>query len=259
MTVNRPNFFSESIPSKVEVLSCRFIPFQAAPFKDNQSMIVLGLDTSAGASSVALIDEHGLLGEYFINTGPPHSQRLIFMLDELLKRAGLDLKEIAGLAVAVGPGTFTGLRVGLSTAKGLALGLNISLLSVPTLDALAQAAPYSQHLLCPILDARKKQLYSALYRWEAEGWTKLTPDLLLTPAELAAKIDQPVIFLGDAVSEYGEFLQHTLGKQARFAPAHLCFPRAHQVAQLGLRELKAGRTVSAQELVPRYVRRDPLL
>ncbi len=137
----------------------------------------------------------------------------------------------------------------------MALGLNIPLLPIPTLDALAQAVPYSQRLLCPILDARKKQLYAALYCWKAKAWDKLTPDLLLTPAELAAKIDQPVMFLADAASEYGEFLQHTLGERARFAPQNFCFPRAQQVAELGLVELKAGRTVSAQELVPHYVRR----
>ncbi len=218
-------------------------------------MIVLGLDTSTRAGSVALMDENGLLGEYFLGAGPPHSERLLFMLDELLGRAGLDFKEIDGLAVAVGPGAFTGLRVGISVAKGLALGRRMPLLPIPTLDALALAIPYSNDLICPILDARKKQVYTALYIWEGEDLTKLTPDLLLTPVELAAKITKPVVFLGDALAVYGEFLCDALKGSARLAPAHLCLPRASRVAQLGLRELKAGRSVSAQELVPTYVRR----
>lgn len=217
-------------------------------------MIVLGLDTSTRASSVALMDETGLLGEYFLGAGPPHSERLLFMIDELLGRVGLDFKEIDGLAVAVGPGAFTGLRVGISTVKGLALGGRMPIVPISTLDALVQAVPYSQDLVCPILDAKKKQLYTALYKWEGEDLTKLTPDLLLTPAELAAKITQAVVFLGNALAEYGKVLCDLIKEDVRFAPAHLCLPRASRVAQLGLKELKSGCSISAQELAPIYVR-----
>jgi tRNA threonylcarbamoyladenosine biosynthesis protein TsaB len=201
------------------------------------------------------MDEAGPMGEYFLNAGIPHSESLLVMIDELLRRTGLKLEEVAGLAVSIGPGAFTGLRVGVSVAKGLSLSRQIPLIPVPTLDALAHAVPYSQHLLCPILDAKKKQVYAALYHREENDLLKLTPDLLITPAELAAKITRPVIFLGDAVDGYGDSLRHILGDKAGFAPTHLRLPRALQVARLGLVELRAGRTVSAHELVPRYVRR----
>jgi tRNA threonylcarbamoyladenosine biosynthesis protein TsaB len=218
-------------------------------------MIVLGLDSSTRATSVALINKTGLLGEYFLNTGVPHSQSLLAIIDELLQRTGVGLDDIAGIAVSAGPGAFTGLRVGVSTAKGLGLAKKKPLIPVPTLDALAQAVAYSRHLVCPVLNAKKKQVYAALYSWEESGFGKLTPDLVITPAELAAKITQPVVFLGDALDEYAEEIRRMLGEHARFAPLDLWLPRASRVAELGLKELEAGRTVSAHELAPLYVRR----
>jgi tRNA threonylcarbamoyladenosine biosynthesis protein TsaB len=218
-------------------------------------MLILGLDASTQAASVALVSGDHLLGEYFLNAGVPHSKSLLFMIDELLKRVGVGLSDIDALAVSTGPGSFTGLRLGISVVKALGMAYKKPLLAIPTLDALIQALPYSRHLLCPIMDAKKKQVYTALYQWEKNDWIRLTPDAVIAPEALAATLNQPVLFLGDAVYEYWEILRHLLKEKSFFAPSNYNHPRASQVALLGLKELKEKRGLTPQELAPRYIRR----
>ena len=128
-------------------------------------MKILALDTTGNVSSVALIDDEKLIGEYTINYKMTHSQTIMPMIDEIVKMTELDLKDIDYIACSQGPGSFTGLRIGAATAKGLALGLNKKIVPVPTLDALAYNIFETDKIICPIMDARRSQVYTALYMW----------------------------------------------------------------------------------------------
>jgi tRNA threonylcarbamoyladenosine biosynthesis protein TsaB len=181
---------------------------------------------------------------------------LIFAIQALLEEAGLGLTEIEGIAISLGPGSFTGLRVGLSAVKGLALATERPVVGIPTLDALASQLPCTPCLVCPIVDARKGEVYAALYK-QGEGGTveRLTPYQALSPAALMAGIPpQQTVFLGDGVEVYGDLIKEHLGEQALFAPVHLRFLRGTTVAELGLKRIKQGEKDDIVSLVPIYVR-----
>jgi tRNA threonylcarbamoyladenosine biosynthesis protein TsaB len=160
------------------------------------------------------------------------------------------------MAVSLGPGSFTGLRVGLSAVKGLALAAERPVVGVPTLDALASNLPFTPYLICPIVDARKGEVYTALYKdGESGRIEQLTPYQVLPPPLLLEKIPlQDTIFLGDGVEAYGELIKERLGAQALFAPPHLRFLRGSTVAEIGLQRFKKGEQDDISSLVPIYVR-----
>lgn len=220
-------------------------------------MRILGFDTATMTHSVALIDDEKLVSVYSNRCILSHSQRLLSSIHWVLERADLTLEDISALAVAIGPGSFTGLRIGLSTAKGISLASGKPLVGIPTLDALASTLiPTTPYLICPLLDARKKQVYAALYQYRAgEILEKLTPDMALTPQELCGWIYDPVIFLGDGVESYGAFLREHLQELAHFVPLEANVPCATAVTALGLKRVKAGRIDNAMTLTPLYVRR----
>jgi tRNA threonylcarbamoyladenosine biosynthesis protein TsaB len=173
----------------------------------------------------------------------------------LLKEAQLSPEEVDGFAVSAGPGSFTGLRIGLSTIKGLCLATGKPVVAVPTLDAMAELVPPCSHLICPLLDARKKEVYAALYRHLPEEEVRREGDyLVMDPRLLAEMIHQKVFFLGNGVDLYRDLLADLLGEKAAFAPAQLRHPRAAMVGRVGLRLLERGQSDSLDELEPLYVR-----
>ena len=218
-------------------------------------MLILGMETSARSISLALIDDSGLRGELMLNIEAHHSITLFYLLDTLFKQTGYAIGQVEAIAVSVGPGAFTSLRVGVSAAKGLGLALGKPLVGVSTLETLAWGLCYSQYYICPILDARKKQVYTALYHWQAGELIQILPEQLAEPAELDRLISKPVVFTGDAVAVYGDLLSQSFGLKAHFAPIPLRLPRAAWVAQLGWAKFKAGRQTDAQDLLPVYIRR----
>lgn len=237
-------------------------------------MLILGIDTSQSLVSLAILSEEKLWAEYSFFSSKTQLKRLIPTLEKVLEDAGLRVRELEGVAISLGPGSFTGLRLGLATAKGLAQGLNIPLVGVPSLDVLACNLLFAQDLICPILDARRKEVYTAIYRSKmsdarcqrAEGrrqkaephLKKLTPDLVISPEKLIEQLEnykEKIIFLGNGLIPYGEKITKGLKKRALFAPANLWSLRASNLAYLGLKRLKEGDQDDLFTLKPKYVRR----
>jgi tRNA threonylcarbamoyladenosine biosynthesis protein TsaB len=217
-------------------------------------MRILAVETSTLAGGAALLDGERLLGEYTLNIKATHSERLMAAVDRLLGDSGWDVADLEGLAVAIGPGSFTGLRIGVSAVKGLALALGIPVAAVPTLDALAATLPFATYPVCPVLDAKKGEVYACLYHWDGGAMVRDWEYLALTPEALCHRLSGTVIFLGDAPETLRGLLETRLGSNARFAPAGRRLPSPGCVGVLGHALLLAGRTVDAAALTPLYLR-----
>ena len=217
-------------------------------------MVVLGIETSSLHGGVALVGGEGLIAEYVLNIEATYSERLLPAIERILADAGLTVGDLGGLAVAIGPGSFTGLRIGLSTAKGLAFASGHRLVGVPSLRALAWGLPFARHPICPILDARKGEVYCALYRWANGRLAQVMEDAALPPQALAARVTEPTVFVGDGVEVHGQFLARALGPRALFAPAPLAGARPAAVAALGRERLLRGERDEPAALAPRYLR-----
>ena len=219
-------------------------------------MKILGLDASTSCGSIGIIDDDEVVAEYALRSEETLSARLLPAIQTLLSEARLGLREIDGIAVSLGRGSFTGLRVGLSAVKGLALATEKPVAGVPTLDALAYNLPFTPYHICPLLDARKGQIYTALYKsGEGELLEQLTPYQVLSPAALSEAIPhQETVFLGDGVEICRELVTQRLAEKALFAPLHVGFLRGTTVAELGLRRIRKGERDDISALVPIYVR-----
>lgn len=229
-------------------------------------MRILALDSSGLVASVAVVESGGentdsqTIAEYTINYKKTHSQTLLPMLDEIVKMTELDLEKVDAIAVAAGPGSFTGLRIGSATAKGLGLALNKPLIHIPTLEGLAWNLCGTNRLVCPIMDARRGQVYAGIYRFENFDWlTVLEDQMAVDIKELAEKLknyEEPVVFLGDGVPVFRQTLQEELMKDYPivFAPANMNRQRAASVGTLAIRYYQEGKIETAQEHRPDYLR-----
>lgn len=216
-------------------------------------MRILAIDTSTSSLGAAIADENGVLGEFGLHTGRQHSEALLPLLDGLLRAAGLKLAELDAFAVTVGPGSFTGLRIGLATVKAWVQALNKPLCAVSTLEALAYTAFEADKLICPVLDARRNEVYAALF---ADG-KRLTQDMAITPALLAEKLllcEQPILFTGDGLAAASPALRQTLGEKMLVTTAPRRLFLAATAAVLGLKQAQAGQFVDAAHLTPQYLR-----
>jgi tRNA threonylcarbamoyladenosine biosynthesis protein TsaB len=216
-------------------------------------MKLLAIESATLSGGAALLDGDRLLGEITLNIAITHSERLLSAVDRLLAACGLTAGDLEGLAVSVGPGSFTGLRVGLATVKGLAMALDLPVAPVPTLDALAARLPFADAPVCPILDARKGEVYLSLYRWRGDRMSREMDYLALPPELAAAELEAPVILLGDGIEACRPWLSR-LGAGVRVAPVAQRLPSAAAVAQLGHAVLSAGGGVDAEAVVPLYLR-----
>ncbi len=216
-------------------------------------MKLLAVESATLSGGVALLDGDSLLGEITLNIAITHSERLMSAVDRLLADCGLAPADLDGLAVSVGPGSFTGLRVGLATVKALAMALDLPVAAVPTLDALAARLPFADAPVCPILDARKGEVYLSLYRWREGVMAREWDYLALAPELAAARLIAPVILLGDGIEACRPWLSR-LGAGARVAPAAQRLPSAATVAGLGRAALAAGAGVGPESLAPLYLR-----
>lgn len=220
-------------------------------------MKILGLDSSGIVASVAVVQDDVLVAEYTVNYKKTHSQTLLPMLDEIVRMTEMDLNTIDAIAIAAGPGSFTGLRIGSATAKGLGLALKKPLIAVPTVEGLAYNLYDTEGLICPIMDARRKQVYTGLYQFE-DHKLKVTEDQMAIPMEqMIEKLNhyqKPVTFLGDGVPVFKEMIQENLKVPYTFAPAHVNKQRAAAVAALGMEYYRQGRIQTAEEHIPDYLR-----
>ena len=220
-------------------------------------MKILGLDSSGIVASVAIVEDDVLIAEYTVNYKKTHSQTLLPMLDEIAKMTELDLNSIDAIVVAAGPGSFTGLRIGSATAKGLGLALKKPLIAIPTVEGLAYNLYDIPGLICPIMDARRKQVYTGIYRF-TDHQLKVVEDQMAVPMEtVIEKLNQygeVVTFLGDGVPVFHELIAEKMTVPYSFAPAHVNKQRAAAVAALGEIYYRQGKTETAMEHVPDYLR-----
>lgn len=220
-------------------------------------MKILGLDSSGLVASVAIVEDEDLRGEYTVNYKKTHSQTLLPMLDEVARMIELDLSTIDAIAVAGGPGSFTGLRIGSATAKGLGLALDKPIVNVPTVDALAYNLVGHRDMVCPLMDARRNQTYTGLYRFAANEMEVLRAQCAVGIDEIVADINnrgESVVFLGDGVPVFKAYIGEHVTVPYSFAPAHLNKQRAGAVAALGMKYFAAGRIETAEAHAPEYLR-----
>ena len=225
-------------------------------------MKILGLDSSGLVAGAAVVEDDVLLAEYGTNYKKTHSQTLLPMLDDLRTMIELDLNTIDAVAIASGPGSFTGLRIGSATAKGLGLALGKPLVEVPTLEGLAWNMWGASGLVSPLMDARRNQVYAGAYTFtpEGEGFRLKTiiPQNPVDIAEFVDKLndlDQEVIFLGDGVPAYLSVIREWIKVPYRLAPASLNRQRAGSIASLGAVYFAEGKIVTAADHRPEYLRK----
>ena len=219
-------------------------------------MKILALETSAKAVSAAISENGRILASGYQDTGLTHSRTLMPMVEAMLKNAGLTVRDCDAVAVAAGPGSFTGIRIGVSAAKGLAFGADRPCAAVSTLEAMARNVSHMDALVVCAMDARRNQIYNALFTAEQGRLTRRTPDRAIGLAELAEELRGealPIVIVGDGATLCEKFLREA-GLPCRLAPPHLVMQNAVSVALCGEDLARAGKLVSAQELLPVYLR-----
>lgn len=220
--------------------------------------LILAMDTATPCSSVSLttgsIKDGKVLASLNFSGNVTHSRRLLNAIDLIMKTAEVSWEAIDGIAVSLGPGSFTGLRIGMVTAKGISVAAGKPLVGVSTLDGLASKCTCSK-LICAVLDARKKEIYSAFYRYnEKVGSHRVSDVVVIAPEKLAATIDEPVIMIGDGVTAYGDLFQKLLLDSVTFAPAQLHEPTSTSLGLIAREMLDAGEVLDIAEATPIYVR-----
>jgi len=219
-------------------------------------MITLAIDTATRTAGVALLRDETVLVEYFFNLSVNHSETVLPAVHQGLKLAGIGIDGVDLFALTVGPGSFTGLRIGASTVKGLALTTGKPVVGVSTLEALAYNAFECPALICPMLDARKGEVYAALYRANGEGLFDVVMEEKATePGDFIDRIDGDVLFLGDGLNEHAGLIRERLQGRARFAPPNRQWVRASSVALLGVKRYGKGERLDVATFTPRYLRR----
>jgi len=218
-------------------------------------MIFLGIETSTSCGSIALAERDRVLAEWNLNLSKTHSERLLPDLAHMLLSAGMKMDQIDVIAVSIGPGSFTGLRIGLTTAKALALAKAKPMVGIPTLDVLAENVLTSEILVCPALDARRGELFASLYRREPPGRSsRVTEYLSVTPERLMERIGEPTLFLGDGALLYRDRLLSQASHEICFAPLEYNAPRATALCRLALQKYSVEGGIHARDIQALYVR-----
>ena len=219
-------------------------------------MIILAFDSTAKAASVAVCDDYKLLALYNIDNGLTQSELLLPMAENMLKCLGLTFSDVELLACAVGPGSFTGVRIGVSLVKGIAFGKNIPCVSVSTLDELAENLAGLDGIIVPCMDARRQQVYTATYRGKGGTLEKLTPDRAIAISELAEELctyDEPIYLSGDGYAVAKRGLE-SAGIKVQSTPELLITENAYSVAKIAKRKYDAGEYSTDLEIAPTYLR-----
>jgi len=220
-------------------------------------MKILGIDSSGMTASVAVVEDENLVAEYTVNYKKTHSQTLVPMIDEIARMTELDLGTLDGIAIAKGPGSFTGLRIGSATAKGLGLALGLNIAEIPTTEGLAYNFVGTGRLVCPLMDARREQVYTGLYDFDGVKLNTVSEAEACPVEDIIARVNElgrPVIFLGDGVKVYKAKVEELCRVDYIFAPASRINQSGASIATLGVEYFKAGKTVPASEHVPDYLR-----
>lgn len=221
-------------------------------------MRLLAIETSTMLGGVAVMEDDTLIAESRMNVKATHSERIMSDIDNALKRSGFTIDAIDVFGIASGPGSFTGLRVGLSTLKGLSYATGRRVVSVSTLEAMAWNVPFSQHLICPLLDARKKELYAGIFEWWQDDFRKFIEEQTIKLETLLNEIrdtGRSVVFLGEGALLYKDEIQSSLGAKAIFPPPQHMVPSPANVAYLCMKKVRKNAFDDPAGLVPRYMRK----
>ena len=222
-------------------------------------MKILGVDTSTPIGSVALIDDDNVVAEHTLNIVRAHSSRLMPAIDSVLKWGDITVNDLDGCAVGIGPGSFTGIRIGVATIKSICYAVDKPIVGVSTLEAIAYNLRWSNSIICPLLDARRSETYGAIFEGNT-NWERLSEDLCLPIDALLDRIkegtpaDCVINFVGDGLAAYGDAVRENLGDRVHFADAIFNVPRGATIAYLGAQRLQQGDSDSYWTLVPNYVR-----
>lgn len=215
---------------------------------------ILTMDTSTPAGSVALSRGEELIGEILLNLPSTHSDRLLPAVRQLLQEANLQLADLDAFGIVLGPGSFTGLRVGVATVKGLALATAKPVVGVSSLQTLAMQVPYPAYSLNVWLDARKQEVYAGRYRWDGGIPVALEAETVAPPEQLLERTGQDKLFVGNGALVYRSLIVRRLGSRAHFVPWPLQQPRASVAAALALAALRNQEIIPLELLEPRYIR-----
>lgn len=219
----------------------------------DQDLILLSADTSSSRFSIALLKGYRLIDGFESKPFNRHSSDLLPEIEKLLSKNSYLLKDMDAFCVGLGPGSFTGLRVGLTITRGMALALNKPIVGIPSIDGLAYNLFGQKGKLCPIIDAKQNKVYVRIYSGGKKGPRPKSKILLLGIKELLSRVKEPTTFLGDGIRLYRNDILQELGKKARFAPESLWSPKAAITGRLGLERLKAGRKDDPFSLSPLYI------
>ncbi|AGK99043.1 tRNA (adenosine(37)-N6)-threonylcarbamoyltransferase complex dimerization subunit type 1 TsaB [Clostridium pasteurianum] len=220
-------------------------------------MRVLSIDSATEAATCAVIEDERLLGEITFNYKKQHSIILMTIIDNLLKNINTDINTIDGFVISKGPGSFTGLRIGMATVKGLSQGSNKPFISISSLDALAYNMAYTPGIICPILDALRGNVYTALYQFEENNLNRLTDYKIISLEELLVFVkeqNKSITFIGDGIKLFKEQILKYL-PEASFAPSHLNLVRSSALGELGLKRLLQGENDNLYDSAPIYIRK----
>ncbi len=217
--------------------------------------MILAIESATPFGSVALVDRGGIVREVLLPAGMQASATYLSAISGLFHPGGPSPRLVTCLAVSAGPGSFTGLRVGMAAAKGLCYGWGVPLVRVPTLTALASRFPAEGRTICPVLDARKKEVYAAFFRWEEGTLSRRSPDLAMPPGSLPDRVPEgEILFCGDAVGPFGAMLRERLGNRAELVGGPEGLPRAGAVGLLGEAAFREGAAEDPGAAIPRYLR-----
>ncbi len=220
-------------------------------------MKVLAVEASSVIAGAALMDGERLVYEAYSHHQKNHSQSLMSLVESALIAGDTRIEEIDLFAVTNGPGSFTGLRIGTATIKGLAMAYDKPVAAIPTLDLLAFNLPFCTDLICPILDARREQVYTTLFHWDGETLIRMNDYQAIQVSDLISRLKsyaRPIHFVGDGISSYQQILMEGLGEYALFAPPHLRYQRASTTAYMGRQYFDMGLCIRYKELEPFYLR-----
>jgi tRNA threonylcarbamoyladenosine biosynthesis protein TsaB len=218
-------------------------------------MRILSVDTATLSCSVGVLDAGRLTAEATSEKKQTHSKHLMKMIDTVVHMAGIRMDEMDAFAVTIGPGSFTGIRIGISTVQGLATALGKPAVGVSSLEALAHQAGCGPYLICPLLDARKGEVYTALYQSEKDGLRRIIEDHVSSPEKMLYRIDAPCLFVGNGAQVYGELIEEKLGAHAMFAGAILNNIRAETVGRIAMRRVQTKDHKNFNQLIPQYIRK----
>ncbi len=215
---------------------------------------ILAVDTSSFSGSVALCEGERLIAETLLNVRSTHSEKLLKQIDLLLQEAGWSLPELDLLVAVTGPGSFTGLRIGIATIKGLAQVFEKPVVGISSLQMLAMNLPLCPHPICVFLDARKKEVYSQIFHWSKEGPVAEGEAQVLPPERILRQLQGRVALVGDGVPVYSKLITEILADRALLPIPSAHQPRASQAGWLAAKQYQTGQVIAAADLLPGYIR-----